>query len=62
MDTRTDTAVPKPASAGPEMDTLARFYPDVTWKGVIHAGGMGPGTPAMTGVGHSTSRAIQGGR
>ncbi len=37
------------------MDALGRFYQDVTWKGVIHEGGMGPGTPAMTGIGHSTS-------
>jgi hypothetical protein len=58
MDTRTDVTVPIPASAGPEMDALARFYRDVTWKGVIHEGGMGPGTPAMTGIGHSTSRVI----
>jgi Protein of unknown function (DUF1579) len=61
MDTRTD-AVPRPVTAGPEMDALGRFYQDFTWKGVIHAGGMGPGTPAMTGIGHSTSRVIQDGR
>jgi hypothetical protein len=62
MDTRTDVTVPRPVSAGPEMDALGRFYRDVTWKGVIHEGGMGPGTPAMTGIGHSTSRVIQDGR
>jgi hypothetical protein len=62
MGTRTGAAVPRPVSAGPEMAALARFYQDVTWKGVIHEGGMGPGTPAMTGIGHSRSRAIQGGR
>ena len=62
MDTRTDAAVPKPVTAGPEMEALRRFYPDVTWKGVIHAGGMGPGTPAMTGVGRSKSQVIQEGR
>jgi len=38
-------AVPKPAAAGPEMAALGRFYRDVTWKGTIRAGGMGPGTP-----------------
>jgi hypothetical protein len=59
MDTRTAAAVPGPVSAGPEMDALGRFYQDVTWKGVIHEGGMGPGTPAMTGIGHSTSQVIQ---
>jgi len=55
-------AVPKPAAAGPEMAALGRFYRDVTWKGTIRAGGMGPGTPAMTGVGHATARPIQDGR
>jgi hypothetical protein len=62
MDTRTNVMVPRPVSAGPEMEALGRFYRDVTWKGVIHAGGMGPGTPAMTGIGHSTSQVIQDGR
>ena len=41
--------VTRPIATGPEMASLGRFYRDVTWKGVIHAGGMGPGTPAMTG-------------
>ena len=50
--------VPRPIAAGPEMRALGRFYRDVTWKGVIHEGGMGPGTPAMTGVGHGTARPI----
>jgi hypothetical protein len=59
MDTR---MVPRPVTVGPEMEALGRFYPDVTWKGIIHAGGMGPGTPAMTGVGRSQSQLIQGGR
>jgi len=62
MDTRTGTAVPRPASVGTEMAALARFYRDVTWKGAINEGGMGPGTPAMTGIGHSTSHVIQDGR
>jgi len=62
MDTHTDVTVPRPPAAGPEMEALSRFYPDVTWKGVIHAGGMGPGSPAMTGIGRSTSRVIQDGR
>jgi hypothetical protein len=48
-----------PIAAGPEMTALGRFYQDVTWNGVIGAGGMGPGTPAMTGVGHGPARAIQ---
>ena len=62
MDTRTDSTVPRPVSVGPEMEALGRFYQDVTWKGDIHEGGMGPGTPAMTGIGHSTSQVIQDGR
>lgn len=44
------------------MAALARFYADVTWQGGIREGGMGPGTPAMTGRGHGTVRAIQDGR
>ena len=52
----------RPVAAGPEMAALGRFYRDVTWKGVIHAGGMGPGTPAMTGIGHGKAHPIQGGR
>jgi hypothetical protein len=63
MSTRADAAaVPRPISAGPEMAALGRFYRDVTWNGVIHAGGMGPGTPAMTGVGRARATAIQDGR
>ena len=54
--------IPKPIDAGPEMRALGRFYRDVTWKGTIHEGGMGPGTPAMTGVGHSKAQVIQDGR
>ena len=54
--------VPVPIAAGPEMTALDRFYQDVTWKGVIGAGGMGPGTPAMTGVGYGTVHVIQDGR
>jgi hypothetical protein len=44
------------------MEALRRFYPDVTWDGMIHEGGMGPGTPAMRGVGRGTARPIQDGR
>lgn len=54
--------VPRPIVAGPEMKALGRFYRDLTWKGVIREGGMGPGTPEMTGVGRCTARAIQDGR
>ena len=41
------------------MTALSRFYRDVTWEGMIREGGMGPGTPAMTGKGEATARAIQ---
>jgi hypothetical protein len=49
--------VPKPIAAGSEMKALGRFYRDVTWKGVIREGGMGPGTPVMTGVGRGAAGA-----
>jgi hypothetical protein len=55
-------AFPQPIGVGPEMAALGRFYTDVTWKGTIHEGGMGPGTPAMTGVGRGKVQAIQDGR
>jgi Protein of unknown function (DUF1579) len=60
-----DTAigqVPRPITPGPEMAALARFHTDVTWTGTIHAGGMGPGTPAMTARGSGTHHTIQDGR
>jgi len=47
-------SVPRPREAGPEMAALERFYADVTWTGTIEAGGMGPGTPAMTARGRGT--------
>jgi hypothetical protein len=55
-------AVRQPIDVGPEMAALGRFYRDVTWEGTIREGGMGPGTPAMTGVGRGTVQAIQDGR
>jgi hypothetical protein len=54
--------IPRPITPGPEMETLRRFCKDVTWTGTIHEGGMGPGTPAMRGVGRATVRDIQDGR
>jgi hypothetical protein len=62
MGARGDAAVPQPVGVEPEMAALARFYRDVTWTGTIHEGGMGPGTPAMTGVGRGKVKAIQDGR
>ena len=56
-------AIPKPIEVGPEMAALRRFFPEVvTWEGTIHEGGMGPGTPAMRGIGRGTSSLIQDGR
>jgi hypothetical protein len=43
------------------MGALTRFFPDVTWTGAIEPGGMGPGTPAMTGRGSGRSHLIQDG-
>lgn len=54
--------VPMPVEPGPEMEAIARFHVDVTWAGRIEAGGMGPGTPAMTAVGRGTHERIQDGR
>jgi hypothetical protein len=63
MSARVDTAaVPGRSAWEPEMAALSRFYRDVTWKGIIQAGGMGPGTPAMTGVGRGKVQAMQDGR
>jgi hypothetical protein len=55
-------AVPRPVEVGREMDDLRRFFRDVRWEGTIREGGMGPGTPAMKGIGWGTVRAIQEGR
>ena len=54
--------VRQPIDVGPEMAALRRFYRDVAWEGTVREGGMGPGTPAMTGVGRGTVQAIQDGR
>ena len=53
-------AVPKPIGVGPEMAALRRFLPEVvTWEATLHEGGMGPGTPAMRGIGRGTAKVIQ---
>ncbi|HWC71151.1 MAG TPA: DUF1579 family protein [Actinomycetota bacterium] len=64
MESRADLdAIPKPIGIGAEMEALRTFCPDaVTWTGTIHEGGMGPGTPRMTGAGRGKARPIQGGR
>jgi hypothetical protein len=53
--------VPTPLAAGPEMDMLNRFFPDVTWTGTIVEGGMGPGAPEMLAKGRGVHRTIQDG-
>ncbi len=58
-----DTApvIPRSAEPGPEVAAIAPFYRDWTWTGTIEAGGMGPGSPEMTGIGKATCRLIQDG-
>jgi hypothetical protein len=53
--------LPRSARAGLEMASLAPFYRDWRWSGTIEAGGMGPVSPAMTGVGRAECRLIQDG-
>ncbi len=55
------SAPPRPRTPGPEMAALTRFYADVTWTGTIEPGGMGPGTPAMTGRGEGRHHLVQDG-
>jgi Protein of unknown function (DUF1579) len=61
MTTEDPIQLPRTAVAGPEMAALAAFYKDATWTGTIQAGGMGPGSPAMTGRGEARCRLIQDG-
>jgi hypothetical protein len=53
--------IPGPRTPGPEMEALARFYPDVTWTGTIEPGGMGPGSPAMTARGEGRHHRLHDG-
>jgi len=61
MAIETSVQLPKSAQPGPEIAALAPFYRDWTWSGTIREGGMGPGSPEMSGVGNATCRLIQGG-
>jgi Protein of unknown function (DUF1579) len=54
--------VPHPITPGIEMEELARFFRDVSWKGTIVEDGMGPGTPEMTAAGSGSHELIQDGR
>jgi hypothetical protein len=49
-------ALPVSATPGPELAALAPYYRDRVWTGTIEAGGMGPGSPAMTGTGRARCR------
>jgi hypothetical protein len=53
--------LPRSARAGSEMKALAPFYRNWHWSGAIEAGGMGPGSPAMTGIGSAHCRLIEDG-
>ena len=61
MAIETTVHIPKSARPGPEIAALAAFYRDWMWSGTIREGGMGPGSPEMSGVGRATCRLIQGG-
>jgi Protein of unknown function (DUF1579) len=61
MTIETETRLPTSAHPGPEMAALAPFYRDWEWTGTIEAGGMGPGSPAMTGRGRARGAWIHGG-
>jgi hypothetical protein len=61
MAIETSTQLPRSAVAGPEMAALAPFYRDWRWIGTIEAGGMGPGSPEMSGAGRAVCRTIQDG-
>lgn len=54
--------IPRPYVPGAETAALSRFHRDGTWSGIIHEGGMGPGTPTQTAVGKATHHWIQGDR
>ncbi len=50
-----------PVQPGPETEALRRFLVDCTWAGDVEAGGMGPGSPAMTAIGRATVEWISDG-
>jgi hypothetical protein len=61
MTSETQTRLPHSAVAGSYMEALAPFYRNWTWTGTIQAGGMGPGSPEMSGEGRAVCRLIQNG-
>jgi hypothetical protein len=54
--------IPRPVTPGVEIEKLRRFHRDGTWTGMIHPGGMGPGTPAQLARGQARHHWIQDGR
>ncbi|HEU4318904.1 MAG TPA: DUF1579 family protein [Acidimicrobiia bacterium] len=56
------TQIPHPREAGAEMAAIRPFHRDGTWTGVIHPGGMGPGTPLQLAHGRASHHWIQDGR
>jgi hypothetical protein len=54
--------IPRPVTPGSETEELRRFHRDGKWAGMIHPGGMGPGTPAQLARGAARHHWIQEGR
>ena len=52
---------PREVRPGPEMEALAPFFYDCTWKGTVYAHMQGPGSPEMEAVGAMTCRPIMEG-
>src|SRR5687767_8040641 len=50
------TPLPTSARPGPEVAQMAPFYREWRWTGTIEPGGMGPGTPRITGIGNARCR------
>jgi hypothetical protein len=55
------TWTPVVREPSPETRELARFHPNGTWTGIVNAGGMGVGSPAMDAKGKATCEWIIGG-
>ncbi|MBK9713061.1 MAG: DUF1579 family protein [Kouleothrix sp.] len=52
---------PRRIAAGEEMTALRRFFMNCTWTGVVHANGMGAGSPAMDAIGRMACRDLMDG-
>ncbi len=62
MSQASTVSIPMPVVPGPETEALRPFHRDGNWSGVIHEGGMGPGSPRQTAKGRARHHWIQGGR